>query len=164
MDFLFGGEDGWTYDALAVKVWTTYNHTAVCRIYFLNFFFPMCSENEWHQTDKKCCMNWECVFWSSQWSEKRWIWITSVFIRFWPTKYGWEKAKRTFCRNKRTRGTFSFSASLFLWLSPCDFFLFPKLKIHLKGRYLGTLENIKMAITDKLKVISVSEFQYCHEE
>ena len=49
-------------------------------------------------------------------------------------------------------------------LSPCDFFLFPKLKFHLKGRHFGTVENIEKAVTDQLKVIPVSDYQRCYEE
>ncbi|GFY06058.1 putative mariner transposase [Trichonephila clavipes] len=49
-------------------------------------------------------------------------------------------------------------------LSPCDFFLFPKLKNHLKGHNFGTLENIQTAVTDQLKAISISEFHQCYEE
>ena len=36
-------------------------------------------------------------------------------------------------------------------LSPCDFFLFPKLKFHLEGRHFGTVENIEKAVTDQTK-------------
>jgi len=49
-------------------------------------------------------------------------------------------------------------------LSPCDFFLFPKLKFHLKGCHFGTLENIKKAVTDQLKAIPVSDNRRCYEE
>ena len=49
-------------------------------------------------------------------------------------------------------------------LSPWDFFLFPKLKFHLKGRHFGTVENIEKAVTDQLKVIPVSDYQRCYEE
>ncbi|GFV81363.1 protein GVQW3 [Trichonephila clavipes] len=49
-------------------------------------------------------------------------------------------------------------------LSPCDFFLFPKLKNHLKGHHFGTLENIQTAVTDQLKTIPISEFHQCYEE
>ncbi|GFV24997.1 putative transposase [Trichonephila clavipes] len=49
-------------------------------------------------------------------------------------------------------------------LSPCDFFLFPKLKNHLKGHHFGTLENIQTAVTDHLKAIPISEFHQCYEE
>ncbi|GFV59328.1 uncharacterized protein TNCV_2340691 [Trichonephila clavipes] len=49
-------------------------------------------------------------------------------------------------------------------LSPCDFFLFPKLKNPLKGHHFGTLENIQTAVSDQLKAIPISEFHQCHEE
>ncbi|GFW08910.1 putative transposase [Trichonephila clavipes] len=49
-------------------------------------------------------------------------------------------------------------------LNPCDFFLFPKLKNHLKGHYFGTQENIQTAVTDQLKAIPISEFHQCYEE
>jgi len=49
-------------------------------------------------------------------------------------------------------------------LSPCDFFLFAKLKFHLKGRHFGTVENIEKAVTDQLKVIPVSDYQRCYDE
>ncbi|GFU40954.1 putative transposase [Trichonephila clavipes] len=49
-------------------------------------------------------------------------------------------------------------------LSPCDLFLFPKLKNHLKGHHFGTLENIQAAVTDQLKAIPISEFHQCYEE
>ncbi|GFW14433.1 uncharacterized protein TNCV_298531 [Trichonephila clavipes] len=49
-------------------------------------------------------------------------------------------------------------------LNPCDFFLFPKLKNHLKGHHFGTLENIQTAVTDQLKAIPISEFHQCSEE
>ncbi|GFX11260.1 putative transposase [Trichonephila clavipes] len=49
-------------------------------------------------------------------------------------------------------------------LSPCDGFLFPKLKNLLKGHHFGTLENIQTAVTDQLKAIPISEFHQCYEE
>ena len=49
-------------------------------------------------------------------------------------------------------------------LSPCNFFLFPKLMIYLEGRHFGTVENIEKAVTDQLKAIPVSEFQHCYKE
>lgn len=49
-------------------------------------------------------------------------------------------------------------------LSPCDFFLFPRIKIHLKGRHFGTLENIQPSVTDELKAIPVTEFQNCYKQ
>ena len=36
-------------------------------------------------------------------------------------------------------------------LSPCDFFLFPRLNNHLKVRHFGTLDNIQTSVTDELK-------------
>ena len=49
-------------------------------------------------------------------------------------------------------------------LSPCDFFLFPRLKKCLKGRHFGTLNNVQKTVTDLLKSIPASEFHLCHEE
>ncbi|GFV09621.1 uncharacterized protein TNCV_4716051, partial [Trichonephila clavipes] len=49
-------------------------------------------------------------------------------------------------------------------LSPCDFFLFLKLKNHLKGHPFGTLENIQTAVTNQLKAIPISKFHQCYEE
>lgn len=45
-----------------------------------------------------------------------------------------------------------------------DFFLFPKLKIHLTGRHFGIVENIKKAVTDQLKAIPMSDFQHSYNE
>ena len=36
-------------------------------------------------------------------------------------------------------------------LSPCDFFFFPKLKFHLKGRHFGNVDNIQKVVTDQLR-------------
>ena len=49
-------------------------------------------------------------------------------------------------------------------VSLSDFFLFPKLKLYLKGRHFGTMENIEKAVTDQPKAIPVSDFQRCYEE
>jgi len=46
-------------------------------------------------------------------------------------------------------------------LSPCDFFLFPRLKNHLKGHHFGTLDNIQKGVTDELKGIPAGAFQHC---
>jgi hypothetical protein len=35
--------------------------------------------------------------------------------------------------------------------SLCDFFLFPKLKFHLKGHHFGTVDNIQKVVTDQLR-------------
>jgi hypothetical protein len=47
--------------------------------------------------------------------------------------------------------------------SPCNFFLFLKLKFHLKGRHFGTVDNIQKVVTDQLKALS-HEFQHCYQE
>ncbi|GFX76485.1 glutamate receptor ionotropic, NMDA 2B [Trichonephila clavipes] len=49
-------------------------------------------------------------------------------------------------------------------LSPCEFFIFRKLKNHFKGQHFGTLENIQSAVTDQLKANPISEFHQCYEE
>ena len=49
-------------------------------------------------------------------------------------------------------------------LSPCDFFLFPHLKNHLKGRNFGTLDTIQKSVTDELKGIPAEAFQHCYEQ
>ena len=42
--------------------------------------------------------------------------------------------------------------------SPCDLFLFPKLKNILKGRQFETSENIQKSVTDMLKTVLVEDF------
>jgi len=49
-------------------------------------------------------------------------------------------------------------------LSPCDFFLFPKLKFHLKGHHFGNLDNIQKVVTDQLRTLPHEDFQYCYWE
>jgi len=49
-------------------------------------------------------------------------------------------------------------------LSPCDFFLFPRLKNHSKGRHFGTMGNIQNSVTDELKGIPAEAFQHCYEQ
>ena len=49
-------------------------------------------------------------------------------------------------------------------LSPCDLFLFPKLKFHLKGRHFGTVDNIQRVVTDQLRALLHEEFQHCYRE
>jgi transposase len=49
-------------------------------------------------------------------------------------------------------------------LAPCDFFLFPKLKTHLKGHNFGTVENVQAAATRALTNISSEDFLHCYEE
>jgi len=49
-------------------------------------------------------------------------------------------------------------------LSPCDFFLFPKLKFHLKGRHFATVDNIQKVVTDQLRALPYEDFQHCYRE
>jgi transposase len=46
-------------------------------------------------------------------------------------------------------------------LSPCDFFLFPRLKNRLRVRHFGTMDNIEKSVTDELKGIRAEAFQHC---
>jgi hypothetical protein len=49
-------------------------------------------------------------------------------------------------------------------LAPCDFFLFPKFKTHLKGHHFETTENVQTAATRVLNNISSEDFLHCYEE
>ena len=49
-------------------------------------------------------------------------------------------------------------------LAPCDFFLFPKLKTHLKGHNFGKAENVQTAAMRVLDNISSEDFLHCYEE
>ena len=49
-------------------------------------------------------------------------------------------------------------------LSPCGFFLFPKLKFHLKGRHFGNVDNIQKVVTDQLRTLLHEDFQHCYRE
>ena len=49
-------------------------------------------------------------------------------------------------------------------LSPCDFYLFPRLKNHLKRRHFGTMDNIQKSVTDELKGMPAEAFQHCYEQ
>lgn len=48
--------------------------------------------------------------------------------------------------------------------SPYDFWSFLRLKTELKGRQFGTLDRIKSAETDKLKVTRKIEFQHSYKK
>jgi hypothetical protein len=43
-------------------------------------------------------------------------------------------------------------------LSPSDYFLFPKVKLQLKGARFDTIEGIQKAVTDQLNKISAEDF------
>ena len=49
-------------------------------------------------------------------------------------------------------------------LCPCDFFLLPKLKFHIKDRHFGTVDNIQKVVTDQLKALLHEDFQHCYRE
>jgi len=49
-------------------------------------------------------------------------------------------------------------------LSPCDFFLFPKLKFNLKGHHFGIVDNIQKVMTDQLRALLHGHFQHCYQE
>ena len=49
-------------------------------------------------------------------------------------------------------------------LSLCDFFLFPKLKFHLKGRHFGTVDNIQKVVTGQLRALLHEDIQHCYQE
>ena len=46
-------------------------------------------------------------------------------------------------------------------LAPCDFFLFPKLKVVIKGTRFEDSEAIKTAVTRELRAIPEESFQEC---
>ncbi len=49
-------------------------------------------------------------------------------------------------------------------LAPCDFFIFPKLKLALMGQHLGDLERIKLKTAAYLWSIPKSEFKRCYND
>jgi len=49
-------------------------------------------------------------------------------------------------------------------LAPCGFYLFPKLKLKLKGHHFGTMENIQKIVTDELHTLKENDFRYCYDQ
>jgi transposase len=47
-------------------------------------------------------------------------------------------------------------------LALCNFFLFPKLKTHLKQHRFGTVENVQAAVTRALNIISNEDLLHCY--
>ena len=43
-------------------------------------------------------------------------------------------------------------------LAPADYFLFPKVKLQLKGARFDTIQEIQKAVTDKLQAIPAKDF------
>jgi len=72
----------------------------------------------------------------------------------------WQSPSMNFWQKKHSCGS---SAPYLPDLSPCDFFLFPRLKNHLKGRHSGTLDNIQKSATNELKGIPAEAFQHCYK-
>jgi len=48
-------------------------------------------------------------------------------------------------------------------LAPCDFFLFPKLKLRMKGRTFDTIKEIQEESQQVLDTIPKNEFQGCFQ-
>ena len=46
-------------------------------------------------------------------------------------------------------------------IAPCDFFLFPKMKTHLKGTHYGSVENVQKAVTEVLNGLTLEDYQEC---
>jgi len=49
-------------------------------------------------------------------------------------------------------------------LALCDFYLFPKLKLKLKGHHFGKIENIQQTVTDDLNTLTDNDFRYCYDQ
>ncbi len=49
-------------------------------------------------------------------------------------------------------------------LAPCDFFLFPKLKLALKGLHLEDLDDIKQKLAEYLLTITSEDFRSCFND
>ena len=49
-------------------------------------------------------------------------------------------------------------------LAPCDFYLFPKLKLKLKGHHFGTIEHIQKVVTDELNTLTENDSRYCYDQ
>jgi hypothetical protein len=49
-------------------------------------------------------------------------------------------------------------------LSPCDFFLFPRLKNHLQGSHFRILDNIQKNVTNELEFFPADAFLHCYEQ
>ena len=49
-------------------------------------------------------------------------------------------------------------------LSPCDYFLFPKLKMQLKGLRFDAISEIQKVSTEALKIVTEEEYQRCFQK
>jgi hypothetical protein len=48
-------------------------------------------------------------------------------------------------------------------LSPCDFYVFPKLKSRVKGHHFQTLDSVQKNFTGATKTITEADCQSCYE-
>jgi hypothetical protein len=69
---------------------------------------------------------------------------------------------RQFLTQKQV-ATFNHPAILARFVSP-DYFLFPKVKLQLKGVRFDTIEGIQKAVTDHLNTISTEDFSNAMEK
>ena len=49
-------------------------------------------------------------------------------------------------------------------LAPCDFYLFPKCKMLIRGKHFGAVEAIKKQTTNLLKSITKDDLQRCFQQ
>ena len=49
-------------------------------------------------------------------------------------------------------------------MAPCDFFLFPKLKMPMKGKRFDTIDELKKKSVEELKAIPINAFKKCFED
>ena len=49
-------------------------------------------------------------------------------------------------------------------LTPCEFFLFPRMKRDLKGKRFQNVEEVRGKTTEALKAVTLQEFQNCFEQ
>jgi len=49
-------------------------------------------------------------------------------------------------------------------LAPCDFFLFQKVKLAVKGQHFESTEDIQRAVTQVLNDVPQNAFQECYKE
>jgi transposase len=49
-------------------------------------------------------------------------------------------------------------------LAPCDFFLFPKIKMALKGKRFQDVDEIKQNVTEELRRVSKNDFYRCFQK
>ena len=49
-------------------------------------------------------------------------------------------------------------------LALCNFYLFPKLKLKLKGHHFGTIETIQKTVTDDRNTLTENDFQCCYDQ